>query len=175
MWARSGRARALVYGEESIPPWYRGPRQLDADSVAVHVPAVYAPKPSAVRVIHHRNLTAGYEGTILRDPDALYHEGRTCPTDAQLLKLKPSQDMEACVIGTTEQQGHPGTMGALVLETAEGQTFRVGTGFTAQERSEMGMSAPLGQVARVTFLERTAKGLPRHPVFAGFRSPADLS
>lgn len=105
-------------------------------------------------------LEQGYEGAILRDPNAAYKFGRSGKT-GPLLKVKRYIDFEAEVIGVYEEQHNgnvavtnalgrterstakagkvgKGTLGGLVLRAlngpAEGVEFRCGTGFDAEQR-----------------------------------------
>ena len=108
----------------------------------------------------------GAEGLMLHDSDALHASGRT----AALLKYKPLDDAEAEVIGHVPGKGkHAGRLGALVVRQADGVQFRIGTGFTDQERA-----APpaIGQVVTYTHHGFTAKGLPRFASFVRVRSNA---
>lgn len=47
---------------------------------------------------------AGYEGTIIRNPDAAYKEGRATQKGQQLWRVKPWSDFEILVTGVTEGQ-----------------------------------------------------------------------
>lgn len=44
-------------------------------------------------------LSAGFEGVMLRDPDALYKHGRATARSGELLKLKRFEDAEAVITG----------------------------------------------------------------------------
>lgn len=47
-------------------------------------------------------LEAGYEGAILRNPRAMYKQGRSTATSQDMLKMKPFEDSEGKVIGFYE-------------------------------------------------------------------------
>ena len=47
----------------------------------------------------HDKLSAGYEGIMLKDPNALYKHGRSTLRSQECLKLKPFVDDEAVVVG----------------------------------------------------------------------------
>lgn len=49
---------------------------------------------------------AGYEGTIIRNPGALYKEGRATQKGQQLWRVKPWSDFEILVTGITEGQSN---------------------------------------------------------------------
>ncbi|MBL8434130.1 MAG: DNA ligase [Zoogloea sp.] len=100
-------------------------------------------------------VAAGGEGLMLHRADAPYLTGRS---DA-LLKLKPRLDAEATVVAHLPGRGRlAGMMGALLVETAAGVRFQLGTGFTDAERR-----APPPVGAQVTFVYRelTRDGVPR--------------
>ena len=143
-------------------------------------------------------LTLGYEGLILRDPDAPYKLGRSTANEGYLLKLKRFLDAEATVVGFEERQQNNnekvtnelgrsarsshqagktgrGDLGALYLRTDEGVSFACGTGFTDSERAEIwsNQDAYLGRLAKYKFFPVGVKDAPRHPVFLGWRDRSD--
>ena len=76
-------------------------------------------------------VAGGGEGLMLHRADAPYLTGRS---DA-LLKLKPLLDAEATVIAHLPGRGRlEGMMGALLVETAQGVRFQLGTGFSDAQR-----------------------------------------
>lgn len=144
-------------------------------------------------------LVAGYEGLILRDPNAPYKMGRSTVREGYLLKLKRFQDAEAEVIGfeermhngniaTTNELGRTsrsshkagktgrGDLGALLLRNSEGVEFACGTGFSDAERSEIwaNKNRYLGCLAKYKFFPIGVKEAPRHPVFLGWRDKRDM-
>ena len=113
----------------------------------------------------------GWEGIMLRNPDAPYERKRT----RNLLKVKPRQDREFEVIKVLPGTGkHEGRMGALVCHTGKfdsyndfrGAEFKVGTGFTDAEREKTDW---LGKIITIEYFELTPRGVPRHPRFKGVR------
>ena len=148
--------------------------------------------------LEERLLDQGYEGLILRDPNAPYKYGRSTVREGYLLKLKRFVDAEAEVIGfeermhngneatinelgRTKRSSHQanktgrGDLGALRLRTPEGVEFSCGTGFTDQERDYIwrNQGAYLGQLAKYKHFDVGAKDSPRHPVFLGWRDRND--
>ena len=100
---------------------------------------------------------AGGEGLMLHRADALYRAGRS----DDLLKLKPWQDAEARVVAIVPGRGRlAGAMGALLVETADGKRFRLGSGFSDRDRH-----APpqIGTQVTYRYTSLTLKGLPRFP------------
>ena len=68
---------------------------------------------------------------MLHRADSLYHSDRS----DDLLKLKPWQDAEATVIEILPGKGKfSGMMGALVVKDKSGHIFRIGSGFSDNER-----------------------------------------
>ncbi len=144
-------------------------------------------------------LVAGYEGLILRDPNAPYKMGRSTVKEGYLLKLKRFLDSEALVIGfeermhngnvaTTNELGRTkrsshqanksgrGDLGALICER-DGVQFNIGTGFTDDERARVWADRDnyLGKLAKFKFFPVGVKEAPRHPVFLGWRDVRDMS
>ena len=102
---------------------------------------------------------AGGEGLVLHHGAALYQSGRS----ANLLKLKPFEDAEARVIAHLPGKGrNAGRLGALLVETPEGQRFRIGSGFTDAQRHA---PPPVGTWVAYRYRGHHASGLPR---FASF-------
>jgi DNA ligase-1 len=145
-------------------------------------------------------LELGYEGLILRDPNAPYKNGRSTVNEGYLLKMKRFVDAEATVIGFEERMRNDnektvnelgrskrsshqagkfgrGDLGALVCRTAGGIEFNIGTGFSDSERADIWGSRDqlLGNIAKYKFFPIGQKEAPRHPVFLGWRDAIDLS
>lgn len=64
----------------------------------------------------------------------------------------------------------------LVRDCETGKEFRIGTGFDQQERELYwnNREAMIGLTVKYKYFEPGMKDLPRHPVFLGFRNPADM-
>ena len=112
-------------------------------------------------------LSEGYEGIILRDPDALYHAGR----GPWLMKVKPEREMEAKLVGLNPAA--PGsknedTFGSLQLETSEGKTFKC-AGLSAHDRRLILQEMPLGKPITVTYTDLSTRGIPLTPRFKAVR------
>ena len=140
----------------------------------------------------------GGEGLICRNPDGKYKYGRSTPKEQLSVKLKFFSDSEFKVVGfeelhsnTNEQtinelgyltrsthkqnQIPMGILGSLVLEFGD-LTFKVGSGFTMEQRSEIwkNQHSYLGKFASVRYMEVGVKQLPRCPTFKGWRDIDDL-
>lgn len=110
-----------------------------------------------------RVVAAGGEGLMLHRADARYRPGRS---DA-LLKYKPWEDAEAQVVAHVPGKGrHAGRMGALLVRTPDGRSFRIGTGFSDAERTRP--PAP-GSWVTYRYSGLTSRGLPRFARFLRIR------
>lgn len=58
--------------------------------------------PDELEAYYGANLEAGYEGAILRNPQAMYKEGRSSAKSQDMLKMKPFRDSTATVVGVYE-------------------------------------------------------------------------
>lgn len=126
-------------------------------------------------------LEAGYEGAMLRRPDAPYKFGRSTTREGILLKLKRFADAEAVVEDMEEltRGGRTarGLLGALhVRDLKSGARFSIGTGFSEAERSRLWRMgrALAGRLVSYRYFPHGGKERPRHPIFAGLRSPLDM-
>ena len=102
-----------------------------------------------------RRVLLGAEGLILRDKKALYVSGR----DEGVQKLKVTQDAEAQVLRYFEGKGkYKGKMGSMLVKMDNGKTFKIGTGFTDEQR----MNPPkIGSKVTYLFNGVTQKGIPK--------------
>lgn len=137
----------------------------------------------------------GFEGVILRSPDAPYKFGRSTVNEGYLLKLKRFEDSECEILGIEEEMHNTnaaetnelgrtkrstakaglvgkGTMGALkVRDIHHGWQFNIGSGFTAAQRAA---EWKVGSIHKYKFFPVGMKDVPRHPVYVGPRSKLDL-
>lgn len=143
-------------------------------------------------------LEQGYEGVIIRCPDAPYKQGRSTVNEGYLLKVKTFKDDEGVVVGfeermanmneaTVSETGHTkrsshkankvgrGDLGALLVEWG-GFQFSIGTGFTDAEREHIWDHREKyhGALVRFKYFPVGGYDSPRHPVFSGFRSKIDI-
>lgn len=140
-----------------------------------------------------RCITDGYEGAMLRDPYSGYKQGRHTLKSQALMKLKKFYDDEAKVIGFEEKMHNNNekekdergyskrsskkeglvpadTLGALVVEW-QGKEFKIGTGYTDEQRKYI-WDNRLGLYSKfVTFKyqELSKYSVPRFPVWKCFR------
>ena len=147
-------------------------------------------------------LDMGFEGVMLRDPDAKYKFARATPNEGIIYKLKRFVDAEAEVLGWYEQKHNEnaaetdargfakrsthkagkvlnGTLGGLecrfVNGPLKGVEFRVGGGFTAALRDEYWAARDTlaGKITTVKFFAHGVKDKPRHTQFNCFRPDFD--
>ncbi len=114
----------------------------------------------------------GYEGVMLR-PDGPYEFGET-PHGTQkrsktLWKYKQWEDGEFECWGVTQGEGKADIgIGALELIAPTGwcgSKFRVGTGFSDEERIAFAANPPIGQMVRVRYPYLSEDGVPQCPSF----------
>lgn len=184
-------------GEPSHIYNFRAERLTESKHVIVHEQVMCLTLEDILKY-EEQCLDAGYEGLILRDPNAPYKQGRSTVKEGYLLKLKRFVDDEAVVIGfeermhngnvaiknelgRTARSSHKenksgrGDLGALLLRHSSGIEFSCGTGFTDSERADIwtNQSRFLGRLAKYKHFPVGAKDLPRHPVFLGWRDRRD--
>lgn len=144
-------------------------------------------------------LAEGYEGVILRKPDAKYKHGRSTVKEGALLKLKRFSDAEAEIIGaeclytntneavtnalgyterSTKKEGKVAldTLGAFIVKNKEGVEFSIGSGFNDEQRKEYWKDRYklIGKTVKYKYFEVGIKDKPRFPIFLGFRAEGDM-
>ena len=108
-------------------------------------------------------VAGGGEGLMLHKSSSLYTAGRT----DDLLKLKSYEDAEAVVVGHLPGKGKlTGMLGALLVEMPDGRRFRLGTGFSVEERRA---PPPLGATVTYKHYGKTRNGVPRFASFLRVR------
>ena len=164
----------------------------------VQVEQEYALNMDDLLDIEQRTLAKGYEGLMLRDPQARYKFGRSTTKEGILLKLKRFTDSEAVILdvveemanmneatvderGYTKRSSHQdnkvgkGRMGALLVrDLTTGVEFQIGTGFSAADRAEFWEQDMRGKIVKYKSFSIGVKDKPRFPSFLGLRSEIDL-
>jgi DNA ligase 1 len=123
--------------------------------------------------INAKAVAGGYEGIMIKDPEAPYE----CKRTASWLKLKPFIEVSLTVVATEEGTGkNVGKMGALVCEGVDdGKAIRVnvGSGFTDEQRDEFWSCQVNGHIVevRADAVTQNQDGTYslRFPRFKGFR------
>lgn len=143
-------------------------------------------------------LDQGFEGVMLRHPDAPYKFGRSTAREGYLLKVKRFHDAEFEIVGfeeemfnaneaTTSELGRTkrsshkankipkGRLGALVLKYGD-TTFNCGTGFNDAERERIWAEREsyLGKLAKIKYFAHGIKDVPKLPSFLGIRDERDM-
>ena len=146
-------------------------------------------------------LRGGFEGLMLRDINMPYKFGRSTAKQQHLLKVKRFADSEAIIIGFDPlyQNNNEATTDALgnsvrsshqenkvaqpligrlkVKDLGSGVEFYVGSGFTLKDRETLWYHREelAGKMIKYKFFPVGMKdGVPRHPIFLGFRDPIDM-
>ena len=110
-------------------------------------------------------VALGAEGLMLHRGASYYRAGRS----DDLLKLKPYRDAEARVVKHYPGQGkYQGMMGSILVEDENGKRFRIGSGFTDEERRS---PPPVGAIITFAYNGRTENGIPRFARFLRLRLP----
>ncbi len=117
----------------------------------------------ALMNVLHRIDNAGGEGLMLHKADSRYRIGRS--TD--FLKVKILNDAEATVVDHLPGKGkYRNMLGALVVETRQGKRFRIGSGFTDEQRRN---PPPVGSIVTYQYNGLTRNGKPRFARFLRVR------
>lgn len=115
----------------------------------------------------------GYDGAILRDPEAPYTIG--VARAGQIVKVKPTLSLDLRVIDVLPGEGkHEGRAGALRCDLGGGAFVDVGTGLSDAEREEFwvcreGMLAPNTTIVEVEAMGWSTEGKLREPRLKGIR------
>ena len=97
----------------------------------------------------------GGEGLMLHHQDALYVSGR----GNNVLKLKKHLDAEATVLAYLPGKGkYVGMMGSLIVQMSNGKKFKIGTGFSDDERLH---PPAIGSVITYKYYDFTVNGIPK--------------
>ena len=114
-------------------------------------------------------LEEGYEGIIVREFTSPYIRRRS----PMIMKFKPKKSDEYLITGYVEEvsiKGEPkGTLGALICVGDDGTYFKVGTGFTRDDRERLWAirDSLLGKSVEISYQHLThAYNVPRFPVFS---------
>lgn len=147
-------------------------------------------------------VSAGYEGVMLRSLDGKYKQGRSTMREGYLLKVKRFEDDEAKLLGmeelmtntneqTVDKLGHKvrnqkkegmvpaGKLGALLVIHPDYGPFKIGSGFTEEQRVDLwhryldNKNDFIGGLVKFRYQPSGVKDKPRFPVFLGFRNKID--
>ena len=119
-----------------------------------------------LQALLEKTVKLGGEGLMLHRGTSMYRSER----NADLLKFKPFDDAEARVVAHVPGKGrHTGRLGALMVETADGQRFKLGGGFTDAQRDD---PPPIGAWVTYRHNGKNPGGLPRFARFLRVRPDA---
>jgi len=142
---------------------------LPTSDILKPVPSWFVHSTEEVMMYYERFLASDYEGFILRHPLSSYVRKRS----TLMMKFKPWQSDIYTILDVQEEiskDGIPkGSLGALILDSdIEGQTFKVGSGFTEEERRELWKirSTLPGCLCKVNYQRLTNAKIPTHPYFS---------
>lgn len=116
---------------------------------------------------HQRNLDAGFEGSVVKNPYSTYHFGKSW----DWMRLTPVKSVDLKITGVYEGKGkYQGMMGGVVCNF-NGIAVRVGTGWDDDQRKEYWADPTLVMhwTIRIEYKELTQRGSLRHPSFDRFR------
>ena len=174
--------------------------ELDEDCIKL-VPYVRLVSASEVESYDDENLEEGYEGTILRNPNSLYKEGRPGKKEQQLMRIKRFSDSEAVVLavvegrtnlneatinelGRSERSSHAenqvpnGLVGSLTCRDLEsGLEITVSPGEMDHIERKFYFDNPqeiVGKTITYKSFKKGVKTLPRFPTFKNIRSAEDM-
>lgn len=158
------------------------------------VPAEVVGSARELSVVEDRYIQAGFEGVMVRNPKGVYKYGRSTQKEGLLGKLKRFKDEEAVIVGVeelyhnenekeTNELGYTerssaqaglvpaGTLGALVVRKPDGETFKIGTGYTQAQRDVLWVQREYlkGKTVKYKHQLSGAKDKPRFPVYLGLR------
>ena len=134
--------------------------------------------PDRDRMIKHSRefVEKGYEGAMFRKAD----EPPVLKRSRSLLKVKTFVDATFEVYGAVGGTGkYEGVLGALQARTLDTKKeFEMGSGFSDDQRREIWRLFKAGTLPRLAdgkYQELTDDGIPRFPIFKGFRHEDDIS
>jgi ATP-dependent DNA ligase len=132
-----------------------------------YVPSVTADNISQIEEFLSLFMQVGYEGLIARQPFSSYQRKRS----TGMMKWKPRKSDEYEICDYTEEvdkNGEPkGRLGAFFVRDESDNIFKVGTGFTDQQRVAYWdqVDSLIGMKCTIKYQHVTEKGVPRFPVF----------
>ncbi len=118
---------------------------------------------AALQTLLRKTVRDGGEGLMLHRGASLYRGLRS----DDLLKVKTHDDAEARVVAHLPGQGkYQGLVGALLVETADGRRFRLGSGLSEADRRA---PPPIGAWVTYRFRGLNPGGLPRFASYLRLR------
>ena len=181
----------------TLVSWYCRLPESFQDKVRLVETFKYEDLGIAMHLLDHF-IGRGYEGMMMRPASATYKHGRASSKKLELMKFKRFEDDEALVIGYTEMLSNQnevelnelgltkrskdkenltpaGCLGSLKC-SFRGEIFEIGTGFARATRQHLWSTREdlVGRWVKFKYQELTPAGVPRFPVFLGFRHTQDF-
>lgn len=166
------------------------------------IPYTMCDNEEEVLALYKHYLGLGYEGAVLRDPEAIHKNGRSTKAQAGYLRIKPTGDAEGIVVGFDEamtnnneqtlnelgqhvRSSHKanktsaGMIGAIWLKNLDGsgERFKIGPGCMTHEQRVYYFNHALefqGKIVKYKFFDHGAKDALRHGRFFCFRAESDM-
>lgn len=134
----------------------------------VLVPTHYVDDEDEMRAHHGRHMELGFEGSIVRNANGKYKEGKRSP---DLQKVKDFQDDEFEIVGFKDGVGNDEGLVTWECRTAKGREFSARPMGTNEQRAEWFQNGAdyVGRMLTVKFMYYTPDGSPFHPVGMGIR------
>ena len=178
--------------------------QLKCASLGSNVKVIqfnWANNAEEVMKLYNQYIAMGYEGVVLRDPEAMHKNGRSTKKQAGYLRIKPTGDAEGIFhhfdeamhndnaikineLGESARSSHKankiplGMIGALWLTPiGGGEPFKVGPGTMTHQDRIMYFRHPSeleGRIIKFKFFDHGAKDAYRHARFFCFRAESDM-
>lgn len=127
------------------------------------IPQLKVNNNSELQRLLEQVLAKGGEGLMLHKGEAYYQTKR----NQDLMKLKKKQDAEAIVIQYFSGKGrNEGRLGSILVETPEGIQFKIGTGFSDEEREN---PPSIGATITYQYIGKSKNGVPRFASFMRIR------
>lgn len=182
-----GDVKFHIFGFIPVDEWDSGTFQTNtADRIAlmdkwfekhdndmlVRVQQVYTQIVDDIYSLESHFISEGYEGAMIL-PNIPYYKDRKANA---LMKFKRMETMDVEILDVYEGEGkNVGKMGGLVVLQDNGETCKVGSGFTDQDREDIWADpeSVIGRVAEISYQELTADNIMRFPIFTRYRT--DLS
>jgi len=132
------------------------------------IPQQFGMKPTEAARFFKSN--GRFDGVVLYDWWAGYYVGGTV-NNGEVIKVKPTFEMDLLVVGATAQQRATKLGGFLTVRLGDGKTNDVGSGLDASTLREMFDTPDIfpGRIAKVEFMGYTEDGYLREPRFIEFR------
>jgi DNA ligase-1 len=132
------------------------------------VNTIRADDESQIMHLHNLFISEGFEGTMIRDPNAVYEIGKR---SYSLLKLKDFVDAEYRIVAVVDGVGSDTGLAIFELETASGARFNCRPEGSQENRAELykNRETLIGKYLTVRYFELSRDGIPIFPVGVSIR------